>query len=115
MLKPECWKEVDLYHPNWSPGGLLRIEENFRQATKTSAISSLVPTWTDPLQPLRDLQHIVTCEKAYQIVLSVLYHQTRGTESDPSSALDGPIQPALHFLGLGLDVVEKSNAGRVPD
>ncbi|KAL8129744.1 hypothetical protein V2J09_018899 [Rumex salicifolius] len=102
-LRLSCWKELDLYHPRWSPRDLQVAEEKYLQFCGVSAMTSQLPKWTKIYQPLIGVSRIATCKMVLEIIRAVIFYAV-SDNSAQSHAPDGVLITALHLLSLGLDI-----------
>ncbi len=104
MLREECWQELDLYHPLWSPHELQFAEERYLQACKAPAIFLQLPRWKQPFVQLQEMGQLVISGRIHDILRSVLFHATYSEDPSNSKAPQGLLFTALHLLALALDV-----------
>lgn len=103
-LRPEYWKELDLYHPRWSSRELQVAEERYIRFCHTSALTSQLPRWSNIYRPLSGIARIATCKTVLQIIRAVLYYSVFSEKSSASRAPDFVLLTALHLLSLALDI-----------
>lgn len=103
-LRPEYWKELDLYHPRWTSRDLQVAEERYIRFCHTSALTSQLPRWSNIYHPLSGIARIATCKTVLQIIRAVLYYSVFSEKSTTSRAPDVVLLTALHLLSLALDI-----------
>ncbi|XP_059667816.1 E3 ubiquitin-protein ligase PRT6 [Cornus florida] len=103
-LRPEYWKEMDLYHPRWNSRDLQFAEERYLRFCNASALTTQLPKWTNIYCPLNGLARVATCKVVVQIIRAVLFYNVFTEKSTPSRAPDGVVVTALHLLSLALDI-----------
>ncbi|KAG6540804.1 hypothetical protein Mapa_017828 [Marchantia paleacea] len=104
VLKEECWSELDLYHPRWSPRELQCAEERYLRACKASPVFLQLPRWKTPFSLLQNLGCFVVSGKVHEILHSVFFHAAFSNNPGDSRATEGLLFTALHLLALALDV-----------
>ncbi|KAJ7515845.1 hypothetical protein O6H91_22G030900 [Diphasiastrum complanatum] len=103
-LKEDCWRELDLYHPRWTPRELQAAEERYLRVCKTSALFAQLPQWRMPFPPLQNLANIAISGRMHDILRSVFFHAAFSINSSESRAPENLLFTALHMLSLGLDI-----------
>ncbi|KAL3679047.1 hypothetical protein R1sor_022003 [Riccia sorocarpa] len=115
VLREDCWSELDLYHPRWSPRELQFAEERYIRARKCSPFFLQLPRWRAPYAPLEQIGRFVVTEKVHDILHSVFYHAAFSSHPGDSRATEGLLFTALHLLSLGLDVCSQASYKYVSD
>jgi hypothetical protein len=104
VLREECWQELDLYHPRWSPRELQSAEERYLQACNAPAVFVQLPRWKQPFVQLQAMGQFVISKRVHDILRSVFFHATYAENLSNSRASEGMLFTALHLLALALDV-----------
>ncbi|VAH72436.1 unnamed protein product [Triticum turgidum subsp. durum] len=106
VLREAIWKELDLYHPRWSPRELQIAKERYYRFCKVSALGAQLPQWTHVFSPLRSISKIATSKAVLQIVRAVLFYAVYTDASSVSRAPSNVLVTGLHLLSLALDICE---------
>ncbi|KAM3197608.1 hypothetical protein ACQJBY_072965 [Aegilops geniculata] len=109
VLREAFWKELDLYHPRWSPRELQIAKERYYRFCKASALGAQLPQWTHALSPLRSISKIATSKAVLQIVRAVLFYAVYTDASSVSRAPGSVLVTGLHLLSLALDICESES------
>lgn len=104
VLRDECWRELDLYHPRWSPRELQSAEERYLRACKAPAVFLQLPRWKAPFVQLHTMGRFVISARVHDILRSVFFHAAYAENLSESRAPEGLLFIALHLLALALDV-----------
>lgn len=104
MLREECWRELDLYHPRWSPRELQSAEERYLRACKAPAVFMQLPRWKPPFKQLQGIGRFLTSARVHDMLRSVFFHSAFAQNQAESRAPEGLLFTALHLLALALDV-----------
>lgn len=104
MLREECWRELDLYHPRWSPRELQSAEERYLRACKAPAVFMQLPRWKPPFKQLQAIGRFLTSARVHDMLRSVFFHSAFAQNQAESRAPEGLLFTALHLLALALDV-----------
>ncbi|KAL2613856.1 hypothetical protein R1flu_025548 [Riccia fluitans] len=115
VLKEDCWNELDLYHPRWSPRELQFAEEGYIRTRKCSPVFQQIPRWRAPYAPLEQVGRFVVTEKVHDILHSVFYHAAFSSRPGDSRATEGLLFTALHLVSLGLDICSQASYKYVND
>ncbi|KAG0593011.1 hypothetical protein KC19_1G298000 [Ceratodon purpureus] len=105
VLREECWRELDLYHPRWSPRELQSAEERYLRACRAPAVFLQLPRWSQPFAALQDLGRLITTSRIHDMLRSIFFHAVYA--EDPSTM--ELLLHALHLLALALDVCKSQN------
>lgn len=110
VLREECWRELDLYHPRWSPRELQSAEERYLRACRAPAVFLQLPRWSQPFAALQGLGRLITTSRIHDMLRSILFHAAY--IEDPSTM--ELFLHALHLLALALDVckVQSKSGGK---
>ncbi|XP_057527807.1 E3 ubiquitin-protein ligase PRT6 isoform X2 [Amaranthus tricolor] len=103
-LRMPYWKELDLYHPCWTPRDLQVAEERYFRFCGVSALGAQLPKWDKVYQPLIGIARVATCKTIIQVIRAVLFYAVFTDKSAESRAPDGVLITALHLLSLALDI-----------
>ncbi|XP_024515044.1 E3 ubiquitin-protein ligase PRT6 [Selaginella moellendorffii] len=104
VLREQSWRELDLYHPRWTPRELQSAEERYLRACKASAHFCQPPRWRKPFLPLQSLSKIAVSAKVHEILRALFFHAAFSPNLSESRAPESLLFTALHLLSLGLDV-----------
>lgn len=109
VLRDECWRELDLYHPRWSPRELQSAEERYLRACRAPAVYLQLPRWSQPLPALQSLGQLITTARIHDMLRSIFFHVAY-TEDPSTMEL---LLHALHLLALALDVCKAQSKSGV--
>jgi hypothetical protein len=104
VLRDDCWCELDLYHPRWSPRELQLAEERYLRACKAPAVFAQLPRWKQPFKQLQSLGRIIISTRVHDMLRSVFFHAAYAENLSESRSPEGLLFSALHLLALALDV-----------
>ena len=105
VLREECWRELDLYHPRWSPRELQSAEERYLRACRAPAVFLQLPRWSQPFAALQDLGRLITTSRIHDMLRSIFLNAAYTEDSSTMELL----LHALHLLALALDVCKSQN------
>uniref|UniRef100_A0A7I4DB25 E3 ubiquitin-protein ligase n=1 Tax=Physcomitrium patens TaxID=3218 RepID=A0A7I4DB25_PHYPA len=104
VLREDCWRELDLYHPRWSPRELQLAEERYLRACRAPAVFLQLPHWSQPLAALRGLGQLITSPSVHDMLRCIFFHAVYTEDPSNSRAPEELLLHALHLLALALDV-----------
>ena len=104
FLRDDCWCELDLYHPRWSPRELQLAEDRYLRACKAPAVFAQLPRWRQPFKELQSLGRIIISSRVHDMLRSVFFHAAYAENLSESRSPEGLLFSALHLLALALDV-----------
>lgn len=104
VLRDDCWCELDLYHPRWSPRELQLAEDRYLRACKSPAVFAQLPRWKQPFKQLQNLGRIIISSRVHDMLRSVFFHAAFAENLSESRSPEGLLFSALHLLALALDV-----------
>lgn len=104
VLRDDCWCELDLYHPRWSPRELQLAEDRYLRACKAPAMFAQLPRWKEPFKQLQSLGRIIVSSRVHDMLRSVFFHAAFAENLSESRSPEGLLFSALHLLALALDV-----------
>ncbi|XP_024387527.1 E3 ubiquitin-protein ligase PRT6 isoform X2 [Physcomitrium patens] len=108
-LRDECWCELDLYHPRWSPRELQAAEERYLRACRSPAVFLQLPRWSPPFAALQGLGRLITSSRVHDMLRSIFFHAVYTDDPSNSRAPEELLLYALHLLALALDVCKSPN------
>lgn len=105
VLREECWRELDLYHPRWTPRDLQSAEERYLRACRAPAVFLQLPRWSQPFAALQGLGRLITTSQVHDMLRSIFFH---AAYAEDSSTMELFLH-ALHLLALALDVCKSQS------